>query len=369
MTTPKQSSRLEPIDALRGLAALAVPAFTHFQHFGGDRGAYPYNSLSLVHGLYVYSQFFVDLFFVLSGFVLTFRYYEPISEGRTGAREFFFLRFARLYPLHLLTLLMCATIEWSLMADHVAPMIYKQDDLYHFFLHLTFLQIWFEKGLAYNYPSWSVCVEVFVYVLFFFHARRKPQGFIVACALTVLLGITVLTNWSLPLLNRNIARGLVGFFVGALSLRLMQWFDRTGRGRLLGLGSLAALVVIGVVAHAVTYDFWIGSDPLPYGLVLFPLVTLAALRVKPIAAVLSLRPFLFLGDISYAVYLIHVPIQMIILSVAHFRQFTIPTSSPWFFWTWLATLLVAGTMIHFAFERPARRWLRGRLVDSTRPAV
>jgi len=40
---------------------------------------------------------------------------------------------------------------------------------------------------------------------------------------------------------------------------------------------LEILVVIGVVAHAVTYDFWIGSDPLPYGLVLFPLVTLAAL--------------------------------------------------------------------------------------------
>src|SRR5882724_2558590 len=132
MSKPTGSIRLAPLDALRGLAALAVPAFTHYQHFGGDRNAYPYNAVPAVHWLYVYSQFFVDLFFVLSGFVLTFRYFEPISAGRVDAREFFLLRFSRLYPLHALTLLTCAAVEWWLMAHHEAPVIYKQDDLYHF---------------------------------------------------------------------------------------------------------------------------------------------------------------------------------------------------------------------------------------------
>jgi peptidoglycan/LPS O-acetylase OafA/YrhL len=362
MTKPSGSIRLSPLDALRGFAALAVPAFTHFQHFGGDKNTYPYNAIPVVHWLYVYSQFFVDLFFVLSGYVLTFRYFQPISEQRVSARDFFFLRFARLYPLHLLTLLICAAVQWWLMAHHQLPVIYKQDDLYHFFLHLFFLQIWFEHGLAYNYPSWSVCVEVFVYLLFFLHARRPIRPFVIACALTVLLGITVLTSWSLPLLNRNIARGMVGFFAGALAFQITGWFERARRGTLLGLACLAAVVAIGVLSNLIGYDFWVGADPLPYGLIIFPLITVASLKVKPLVAVLSLRPLTFLGDISYAVYLVHVPIQMIILAVAHTRHLTIPTSSTTFYWIWIATLLVAGTVIHLTFERPARRWLRRRFV-------
>jgi peptidoglycan/LPS O-acetylase OafA/YrhL len=260
-------------------------------------------------------------------------------------------------------LLVCAGVEWWLIAHHQAPVIYKQDDLYHFFLHLTFLHLLFEKGLAYNYPSWSVCAEVFVYCLFFLYAQRATtKSFPIACALTVALGVTVLTSWSLPLLNRNLARGMVGFFVGALLFQMTETFDRAGRSDRLGIGCLAAFIAVIALAQWIGYDFWVGGDPLPYGLVLFPLLTVASLKCRPLAGLLSLRPLTFLGDISYAVYLSHVPMQMVILSVARARKLTIPTSSIWFFWAWLAALLCVGTVVHFALERPSRRWLRGRLM-------
>jgi peptidoglycan/LPS O-acetylase OafA/YrhL len=351
------------LDALRGFAALAVPAFTHFQHFGGEPSLYPYDSLALGHWLYAYCQFFVDLFFVLSGFVLTYRYLEPLSRQQIDGREFFFLRFSRLYPLHLLTLLVCAGVEWSQMAQHLPPVIYSQDDLYHFFLHLGFLQLWFEHGLAYNYPSWSVCAEVFVYLLFFLYARKYPKLFTAAAALTIFVGIAVLSGSSLPLLNRNMSRALVGFFMGALAFQITEKLDRTGRGRTFGACCLAALVTIVVISNRIGYDAWIGSDPVPYGLVLFPLLTVASLKVRPLAWFLSLRPLTFLGDISYAVYLSHVPIQMILLTVTRAHHATIPTSSPWFFWAWIVTLVSVGTAVHHGFERPARKWLRGRLVE------
>ena len=66
----------------------AVPTFTHVEHFSGDRNAYPYNHLALVHWFYGYSQFFVDLFFVLSGVVMTYRYLEPLSARRVDGHEF-----------------------------------------------------------------------------------------------------------------------------------------------------------------------------------------------------------------------------------------------------------------------------------------
>lgn len=362
VTWPTRAVRLAPLDALRGLAAIAIPTFTHFQHFGGDKNAYPFNELAAVHWLYQYSQFFVDLFFVLSGFVLTFRYLEPVSEQRIDGREFFFLRFSRLYPLHLATLLICAGVEWWLMAHHQEPVIYKQDDLYHFFLHLFFLQLWFERGLAYNGPSWSVCAEAFVYLLFFLFARKRRQVFSIACALTVLLGITVLTSWSLPLLNRNLARGMVGFFMGALTFQVTERMERARLGKVLGVACLAAVLAIAALANAIGYDKWIGGDPLPYGLILFPLITVAGLKSPPLARLLSLRPLTFLGDISFAVYLVHVPIQMIVLAVSRAQKLTIPTSSRWFFWAWIATLVCVGTVVHYGFERPAQRWLRRRTV-------
>jgi peptidoglycan/LPS O-acetylase OafA/YrhL len=362
-TDSSQPLRLAPLDALRGFAALAVPTFTHFQHFGGDQSQYPYSGLALVHWFYVYSQFFVDLFFVLSGFVLTFRYLEPLSQKQIDGREFFFLRFSRLYPLHLLTLLVCATVAWSQMVQHQPPPIYPFDDIYHFFLHLTFLQLWFEHGLAYNYPSWSVCAEVFVYILFFFYARKRSAVLTAGAALTVFTGIAILAGASLPMLNRNMARAMVGFFMGVLAFQITVRFDRAGRGHAFGASALAAFVTIVGIANLVGYDSWIGSDPLPYGLVLFPLLTVASLKVPPLSWVLSRRPLTFLGDISYAVYLSHVPLQMIALAWTRAHHVTIPTSSPWFFWVWIATLITVGTAVHYGFERPARRWLRRRLAE------
>jgi peptidoglycan/LPS O-acetylase OafA/YrhL len=363
MTAPARVSRLAPLDSLRGIAAFAVPMFTHFQHFGGDRNAYPFNDLAPVHWLYVYSQFFVDLFFVLSGFVMTFRYQEPLSSRRMDGREFFLFRFSRLYPLHFVMLLACAAVEWWLMAHHEAPVIYGKDDLYHFFLHLTFLHLWFEKGLAYNYPAWSVCAEVFVYLLFFLYARKGTRALTLGGAVTIFVGIAVLTNLPLPLLNRNMARGLVGFFVGVLAFQGTEWLERLGVAARAGYACLLTLVGFGVLANLIGYASWIGDDPLPYGLVLFPLLTVASLKVPPLVRLLSLRPLTFLGDISYAVYLSHVPIQMVALAVARERKLTIPTSSAGFYGLWLATLLVVGTVVHHGLERPARRWLRERLIQ------
>jgi peptidoglycan/LPS O-acetylase OafA/YrhL len=363
MTKQTRADRLVPLDSLRGFASLGVALFSHFQHFGGDPSRYPFRQLTYVRWLYVNSWLFVDLFFILSGIVLTFRYLEPLSTQRIRGHEFFVLRLSRLYPLHVVTLLVCAAVEWSLMGLHRPMVIYeKNNDLYHFFLHLTYMHLWFERGWAYNEPSWSVCGEIFVYLLFFLFASRRPKSYPLACIATVILGITVQTSWSLPFLNENTARAMVGFFVGSLMFQGMQRCDSAGYGSILGLVSLAALVLVSALAYWIGYDVWIGGKPLPNSLVVFPLVILVSLKVRPLARLLSVRPLAFLGDISYAVYLVHVPLQMITLSVARAHDIAIPTSKPELLWAYMAVLILVATAVHYGLERPARRWLRGHLV-------
>ena len=126
----------------------------------------------------------------------------------------------------------------------------------------------------------------------------------------------------------------------------------------MGLSQPARPDLLSRLAHRVSQP--IGSSPLPNALAVFPLVIFASLRVPPLARLLSLRPLTFLGDISYAVYLCHVPLQMIFLAVVRSRRMTLATGSPWLLVGFAVVLISTATAAHYGFERPMRRWLRSR---------
>jgi peptidoglycan/LPS O-acetylase OafA/YrhL len=360
----KTAARLEPMDALRGFAALCVAVFSHYQHWGGAKERYPFLQYKAASWLYVNSWLFVDLFFLLSGMVLTLRYLEPITDNRIGAKEFLWLRFSRLYPLHLATLLVCAGVEWPLMAAGQPTVIYPHNnDLYHFVLHATYLHSgWFEHGWAYNMPSWSVASEVLVYVIFFVIASRYKKNYPVAIFVLFLVGMGIqAAKLSYPVLNENMARGMVGFSLGSLLYLGMNRLERAGHGLRLGIGCLVALAVVCGLAYWIGFDAFIGGGVITMTLTVFPLAVIASLRVPPLARLLSLRPLTFLGDISYAVYLVHVPLQMVVLSVTQSRHITLPIYTNAFFFEYAAAVVLVATAAHYGLEKPAQRWLRGRL--------
>jgi len=358
----RPSERLQPLDALRGLAALGVSVFSHYQHFGGDKAQYPLNNLLVFHWVYENAWLFVDLFFLLSGIVLTYRYLEPIAGKALAGRQFLNLRISRLYPLHVAALLVCAAVQWTCMARHEPAIIYQgNNDLYHFTLQLTYLHTFFEHGWSFNEPSWSVSGEVLVYVLFFAYARRGHASYVPLAVAMVVLGIAVQSpGWNLPILNALIGRALVGFFLGSLGFLAMRHMDRRGQGATFGWACLGALALICLLASLIGFHELIGTNPLPNALMVFPLVAFASLRAPPLAWVLSLRPLTFLGDLSYAIYLIHVPLQMIFLASMRAAHRQIPTESPWLLAGFAVVLVLAATVTHYGFERPVRRWLRAR---------
>jgi peptidoglycan/LPS O-acetylase OafA/YrhL len=353
--------RLAPLDALRGLAALGVSLFWHYQHFGGNKATYPFANFVVAHWLYETGWLLVDLFFVLSGVVITYRYLEPLGSGSMGGRPFFDLRLSRLYPLHLAALLVCAAVQWTLMARHQPPVIYQNNDLYHFALQLSCLHMFFDRGWSFNGPSWSVSSELFVYLLFFLYARRNRANYVAFALVTIVVGIAVQQpNWNLPFLNVFTGRAMVGFFVGSVGFLGLRALDRLGYGLIFGWLCLGALAAICVVASLIGYTEWIGPDPLPLVLTVFPLVVFASLRVPPLTRLLSLRPLTFLGDISYSVYLLHVPLQMIFLAVTRARQIAIPTESAWLLAAFALVLVATATVSYYGFELPVRSWLRQR---------
>ncbi len=169
-----EANKLLGLELIRFLSAFAVLVF-HYQHFQFRDGTLSpdfqrtrqpfYSALS-----FVYEQGFhgVQLFWCISGFIFFWKYRETLAGRRLSGRRFFVLRFSRLYPLHLATLLLVSLLLVLYHRTNGGVFVYRYNDLRHFVLQLFMASNWgFQKGDSFDGPIWSISVEILVYALFY----------------------------------------------------------------------------------------------------------------------------------------------------------------------------------------------------------
>ena len=346
---PAAPARLARLDGMRGIAACSVAFLYH------ARGLFPEGTLDsgnrLLDWPHVYGWLFVDLFFVLSGYVFAHVY---LGRGtlRTPAdlREFALARFARLYPLHLVMLLVSAVAFWGVKPENT-PLAFAA--------HLVMLQATVVPvANTFIGPSWSLTVEVVCYILFALAAVSGERTWKLVCGGAIAAGVAMLLHNASPIGPWSadcFPRGFVGFFMGQL-----VWRWRGPLARVPG-WALAAVIVAG--AALPPEGPW--GAILPFALLVFPAATVLGLRLP----VLGSRPLVWLGDRSYAIYLIHiVPLGLFLNSHGQLGSGTL--------------VVVAGSLAFGAInlfladlafrhvEMPARRFLRGLFQTSARaPAL
>lgn len=374
--------RLHSLDALRGVAALCVVLW-HWQHFfalsgrwspGWERSVQPL--YWLLKPLYEGGWLAVDLFFALSGYVFFWLYAETVRTRSVGVGNFALLRFSRLYPLHLLTLLVVAVLQG--IFRHVTGhfFIYSANDARSFLFNLGLMQGWRPDAVqSFNGPAWSISVEALLYVLFFIIARAGFIRPVTALAVTA-FGVVLMA------FDFQVARGIIGFFCGGLA-----WFavTRIAKGR--NAVRNAALVIRSAVlgwafvvmanytplaphlydwlnAHAhqgVLQGYAYQSYLLAFTLVLSPL-TIAALALhEQLWRVRIYARLSFLGDISYSTYMLQFPLQLIVALLA--LRFGWPQAlfhSPIALILFVLILIMLASLSYRYFERPAQRLIRGR---------
>jgi peptidoglycan/LPS O-acetylase OafA/YrhL len=367
MTAPVLPARLHTLDAARGVAALAV-VFWHWQNFWRDGGVQSASFRSdeqplyeLFRPLYTSGDTAVDLFFSLSGFVFFWLYGQRVHERSIGGPSFFWLRFSRLYPLHLATLLFVAVGQALYFSLAHKPFIYTHNDAWHFGLHLLLASsAGLESGHSFNAPVWSVSVEAVLYLLFFVFCRFIGLR-LGAMLLLSLLGFFVLSRLYLPL-----GRGVGSFFAGGCVFLAYRAILHRPQAR--GI-ALAVFALVGVLWAATLLALYTGRSleqvpllkPLHWK---FPVMVLFPLSILALALAESFRPQLgrglaWLGDISYSSYLLHFPLQLawgiavplLGLSSAIYR-------SPWTLALFFAMLLPLSLASYRWFERPMQDRLR-----------
>jgi peptidoglycan/LPS O-acetylase OafA/YrhL len=305
----------------------------------------------------------VDVFFTLSGFVLAYNYGGRIRSAVDHVR-FVALRIARLYPLHLATLAIVVLVARTAGLTGLevrSPGDYALDR--NLFLHLLMLHGWgLGEGLRFNRPSWSISAEFFAYLLFplawaLAIRFRKPlaaAAAALAASLATVACLRALGHASLHVPTGHVLVRVSGeFLAGCLAFRCLS---------LLGGATLAAgpttLLVLGVLVLAASplAEPWMA----PASAVL---VALLAAGRGPALRLFVARPVVFLGRISYSIYLTHMLVMSALQRVLPSRRLAeldAPAAAGVLALHAVAIVAFAA-LTYYAIERPARDALRARI--------
>lgn len=358
--------RLYSLDALRGVAALAVVVW-HWQHFlalGGNwtpEGRLSQPFYAVLKPLYVQGWAAVDLFFVLSGFVFFWLYADAIRTHAIGGLRFAALRFSRLYPLHIVLLIVVAVLQYRFFKTHGVFFIYQANDWQHFLAQIFMVQNWWPRAeQSFDGPSWSVSIEVLLYLLFFIACRAgmKRKLHILAAALVGAL---------LMPFDEHIGRGVAGFFMGGFAFAVWEHLRDDPRARTISRGLSIAVAAGWVLLFALIYgdSHWIADGEandkflFVFDYLLCP-ATVLVLGLREYLHGAHPRPLGRLGDISYATYMLQFPLQLLLANIAASAGWS-PGNfmSPFALIAFYAGLIALGFLSYRYFERPMQALIRG----------
>ncbi|MGL5114884.1 MAG: acyltransferase family protein [Beijerinckiaceae bacterium] len=307
----------------------------------------------------------VDFFFILSGFVIARAYTDKIADGATY-RSFMWRRFARLYPLHALTLLVGILggiiIGAGRLQPGTNPEVFSSTAI---LANLTLTHSFGVTGYgSFNIPSWSISAEMFVYALFPLFAllaARLPlllnAGLI---ALYVVATVLVrdalgLRDWTLTWYDGGALRAIPTFFAGVLIARLLATRWRNFAPSIWW--AHGAFLLSFIPMHLNARDEW--------ALACFALVVLLAAAAEQNGAKSRLQHpgFVHLGDASYSLYMWHMPLKVGVFAVIG-KLFGFGLISMWGAAILSFVLSLAVSLACYRwFEMPVRRWMLSRSVS------
>lgn len=295
-------ARFSALDGWRGICALLV-AIYHFSttsHIGQ-------------WGLVRHAYLFVDFFFVLSGFVISFAYWDRLQTWR-AAGVMMWRRMGRLWPLHVAMLAAFVALElavpivagWAGVQRNAAGAFDpgSSAQLSAIPTNLLLLHgLGIHDRLTWNHPSWSISAEVWTYALFAVAVVATRGRTLVVAGLLALgawLAVASLSTRYIAVdYELGLLRCVVGFMAGHVVYRLLHAMPRA-------LPVTTSCEIMTVVAIGL-FVAWAGRTPLELAA---PVVFAAAVWVfahegGAVSRVLKAGPLAGLGLVSYSIYMVH----------------------------------------------------------------
>lgn len=339
--------------SIRGIAALGV-AFFHLS-LGLPTELSPNNFTGLVQKSYT----FVDLFFILSGFIIAMVYKKDFLDKtpiKIDYKNFFMHRFARIYPLHFATLLFM--VVFALATNTEASPEFISNIIQNIFL--VHAWGWSDKFI-FNFPSWSVSAEFAAYLffpLFAFYWRKNLSLIPVVIALVAYYfwlsiqfdGLGIPEQYSL-------LRAPSGFLLGMVVFHYRD-LTKTANTKLLSLMQVCSILLITLIMHYKLNDCLL--------IILFSALILSTWEDRGAVTSILKNKFLHnLGNWSFSIYLLHIPVRNIGFYIwPHIKpNLSEATNAILFILTILICTVFLSSYVYRYFECPARDMLKNTFLN------
>lgn len=307
----------------------------------------------------------VSFFFILSGFVLAYNYHDKILSGETKFSQFWLARFARIYPLHLLTLLIA--IPLSFMGN-------ATEWINRFVLNIFLIQSFVPSDDIYFYfnsVSWSISDEWFFYLMFpflvFFMLRRRYLKFLVFLLLLIPVGLwLVKASYHEKYFYINPLLRIGDFMIGKMLFRV---YRRRKDIEVLNNTNIATIAEIGSILLLSAFIYFHAEVPqgYRYSCYYWPAMTLLiytfAYSKGFISKLLSNKTLVYLGEISFGLYMIH----MLVFRYYQYIPVKIPSLAWMFPRNYIGVFIILGIslaacMFTYKYvELPANRFIKKKL--------
>lgn len=353
-TTNMGYSRYTFLDGIRGMAAIFV-LMRHTSNYW--------------HISFYRSYLAVDLFFILSGFVIASAYDEKIRDGVITLPKFVLIRLIRLYPVFLLSLLLCLGLE----IDYGIKYHVKFEILMEIVSVIAITALFLPSHLSgssllfpINSPYWSLFFELVSNVIY---AAIRP--FLNNFTLTVIVftfGLIIAgvsyqhgnmdsgNVWGYESFIAGFSRSVFGIFFGLLLHRYHVFFERR-LGKFISPWFVFVVIAIILSSPQTERYNWI-IDVMSLAVV-FPLCVLFASQRKSTRLESML---LMLGSASYPIYVLHIPVAVLLYRV---QNDAVETFAPVSGIALVVILIALSVLVEKYYDIPIRRWISNSLFSGT----
>lgn len=307
----------------------------------------------------------VSFFFILSGFVLAYNYHDKILSGEVKFGQFWLARFARIYPLHLLTLLIAiplsfkgSSTEWInrfVLNLFLIQSFVPSDDIYFYF----------------NSVSWSISDEWFFYIMFpflvFLMLKRRYLKFLPLVLLLIPISLMLVKeSYHEKYFYINPLLRLGDFLIGKMLFRV---YRKRKDIELLNNSNWASLAEIGSILVLSVFLYYHESIPqgFRYSCYYWPPMILLIYTFSYsngiISKMLSNKTLVYLGEISFGFYMIH----MLVLRYYQYLPQKVPALASILPTGYNAVFvifgisLIASMLLYKYFEMPANKFIKNKL--------
>lgn len=361
------SKQIHALTGIRGIAALWVVAL-HGAEYTGVSALLPVWSSNLINKGWLG----VDLFFILSGFVIAYVHQRDFHNlNYSLITNFLKLRLARIYPAHVVATLILVPVVLGATIFSIYSFSQEASASYGFkrlLFSITLTNGWgIPNSNSWNFPSWSVASEWFAYLIFPVIAwvlnkvkSANIFGTIICLTFILMYATAIIVNDGsqyMPKAEWILLRVVSEFLIGCCLFNLCDQVPKVFSSDLASFSLIGIIILLCMMGLPAFFDGLI--------IILFSLLILNLSRAEGIVArALSGNTMIYLGHISYSIYLTHFTVLIIFNQLFKRADFIEQSSLEYlflFYLGYIAISVISGHALFSLIENPCRRFLRAKI--------